>query len=184
MNPWISFLVIVLVSISIIAASLLVFHTNPSQPACDSFGLDACPSRCVVCPPCEVLQLHSLPLGEFCAGLGFDRGWYEQVSTRLDERRPWRLVCGLLPPSIRFPSPIDRPTISASSPGYFATIPWEGGIKIPCGDCSLGSWLHDVPWRCSRWRLVPAWNRSEWGTFPESMSCLATEYPMMWQHSK
>ncbi len=77
MNPNLSFLLIVLAAMLIVAASTFYNRSLPSQPACDSFSPDACPSRCVVCPPCEVCSSIACRSEEFCAGLGFDRGWYE-----------------------------------------------------------------------------------------------------------
>ncbi len=47
-----------LVALAILLASLLIalymLLPNEGSNSCESYSLDKCPSRCVVCPPCEV----------------------------------------------------------------------------------------------------------------------------------
>jgi len=85
MNPRILALVGLLLAAASIIAAFLVYQSAPVQQPCDSFDYFNCPSQCVVCPPCEVCSMVACRSEEFCANLGFNRTWYEEIKARLAE---------------------------------------------------------------------------------------------------
>jgi hypothetical protein len=59
-----------------------MFKNNPeNQKNCTSYNYEKCPSRCVVCPPCEVCSSISCQTEEFCENIGFNRSWFENVKS-------------------------------------------------------------------------------------------------------
>ena len=46
---------------------------------CQSYGVEDCPSDCVVCPPCIECSSISCQSEEFCASIGIDRDWYPNI---------------------------------------------------------------------------------------------------------
>jgi hypothetical protein len=53
--------------------------TQSASAPCASYSYESCPSSCVVCPPCAVCSSISCQTEEFCAGMGFSRGWYGSI---------------------------------------------------------------------------------------------------------
>ncbi|MFC1678539.1 Gmad2 immunoglobulin-like domain-containing protein [Patescibacteria group bacterium] len=51
---------------------------------CDSFAPEICPQECVVCPPCAACSSISCQTEEFCANLGIDRTWYEEIKKNME----------------------------------------------------------------------------------------------------
>jgi len=51
--------------------------------ACDTYRLDECPEECVACPPCPACSSISCQTEDFCAGLGIDKNWYEDIQARI-----------------------------------------------------------------------------------------------------
>ena len=76
-----------LLLIFILILVLLIFY-KVKNPECKSFSVDKCPSRCVVCPPCEVCSSISCQTEKFCSSMGFDRTWYEQMVTKTPSTPP------------------------------------------------------------------------------------------------
>lgn len=52
---------------------------------CSEYTADACPNDCVVCPPCAECSSISCQTEEFCAGIGFDKNWYDDILTVQDD---------------------------------------------------------------------------------------------------
>ncbi|MFA6328496.1 MAG: serine hydrolase [Candidatus Micrarchaeia archaeon] len=51
--------------------------------ACSSYSPDTCPSQCVVCPPCAECSSISCQTEGHCAGIGFNRSWYDGIKRNL-----------------------------------------------------------------------------------------------------
>jgi putative hemolysin len=45
---------------------------------CSTYEADACPSGCVVCPPCPTCSSISCQTTEFCQKMGIDPSWYQK----------------------------------------------------------------------------------------------------------
>jgi hypothetical protein len=54
---------------------------SSAQKYCNSFSVPACPSECVVCPPCLACSSISCQTKEFCNSIGFDENWFNSVSS-------------------------------------------------------------------------------------------------------
>ena len=50
---------------------------------CTSYSSEACPSSCVVCPPCEACSSFSCQTEQSCKSIGFDKSWYEGIKQNL-----------------------------------------------------------------------------------------------------
>lgn len=46
---------------------------------CENYDPETCPGACVVCPPCMACSSISCQTEEFCADMGIDRDWYENL---------------------------------------------------------------------------------------------------------
>jgi len=57
--------------------------TGETPIVCQSFAPENCPSECVVCPPCPECSSISCQAEEFCAGLGIDRNWYDNIKNQI-----------------------------------------------------------------------------------------------------
>ncbi|HNZ84155.1 MAG TPA: hypothetical protein PKL98_02735 [Candidatus Pacearchaeota archaeon] len=83
--------ILILILIIIVALTIYFFNKNywnkeipeVGGPACSSFNLDNCPESCVVCPPCPECSSISCQEKEFCAEMGIDDNWYEQIKNNL-----------------------------------------------------------------------------------------------------
>lgn len=53
-----------------------------SLEQCRKYGIDQCPSSCVVCPPCEVCSSLSCSSLDFCQSMGINELWYEGIKSR------------------------------------------------------------------------------------------------------
>lgn len=51
---------------------------------CSDYSPDSCLASCVVCPPCPACSSISCQNPEFCADMGIDRSWYEDIKNRVD----------------------------------------------------------------------------------------------------
>ena len=58
--------------------------TNEGKIVCNSYSIETCPDKCVVCPPCEACSSISCQTEEFCKNIGFNRNWYESIKTELN----------------------------------------------------------------------------------------------------
>jgi hypothetical protein len=57
--------------------------TGESPLVCELFTPENCPSECVVCPPCPECSSISCQKKEFCAEMGIDESWYENIKSRI-----------------------------------------------------------------------------------------------------
>jgi len=53
--------------------------TQVQKNRCANYGVDECPSDCVVCPPCEACSSISCQSEEFCSSIGFGKDWYDSA---------------------------------------------------------------------------------------------------------
>lgn len=80
------FLILIPVFLLILIGVYYLINRNISIPGkgpliCSSYSSDACPSACVVCPPCPECSSISCQSEDFCAGIGFNRNWSKQLKT-------------------------------------------------------------------------------------------------------
>jgi len=70
-----------------------VKHGVPSAPmptescgneiVCEKYGVDGCPEKCVVCPPCVECSSISCQTESFCESIGFDKDWYKNIKENM-----------------------------------------------------------------------------------------------------
>jgi len=53
------------------------------EVSCSDYLPADCPEYCVVCPPCAACSSISCQTEEFCAELGIDRTWYEEILEKI-----------------------------------------------------------------------------------------------------
>ncbi len=53
---------------------------------CTKFAAEACPEKCVVCPPCSVCSSISCQTEEFCKSMGIDKNWYAQIKQEINRQ--------------------------------------------------------------------------------------------------
>lgn len=67
-----------------------VKHGAPSAPmptepcgeiACEKHGIEDCPKKCAVCPPCIECSSIGCQTEAFCESIGFDKDWYDSVKS-------------------------------------------------------------------------------------------------------
>ncbi len=76
-------LLTILIGISIYF--LVLKESLEKERDCDTYSVDECPARCVVCPPCQLCNSISCRTEQFCKSIGFDRRWYEVIKTKLPQ---------------------------------------------------------------------------------------------------
>jgi hypothetical protein len=64
----------------VIVLTYLLLARNSKK--CSDFNLNDCPSKCAICPPCEVCSSISCQTEEYCNSLGFDRDWWDNVKPK------------------------------------------------------------------------------------------------------
>ncbi len=55
---------------------------------CSSYTSEICPTECVVCPPCMACSSITCQTEEFCAEMGIDRTWYDNIKENLNKSVP------------------------------------------------------------------------------------------------
>ena len=74
--------VLVVTFILAVASGLFLYKNYAgNQINCTSYGVDACPDQCVICPPCEVCSSIACQTEEFYKNMGFNKSWYLSVSS-------------------------------------------------------------------------------------------------------
>ncbi len=56
---------------------------EPVAQECKFYTTESCPTSCVVCPPCPECSSISCQTEEFCADMGIDKSWYEEIKKRI-----------------------------------------------------------------------------------------------------
>jgi len=68
----------------VLVISFLVVMAGCSYSSdCESYSVEKCPEKCVICPPCEVCSSISCHSEEFCENMGFNRSWEKDVGARV-----------------------------------------------------------------------------------------------------
>jgi hypothetical protein len=75
---------LLILALSFIAVvSLYLDRPVKTVVECDSYSVEMCPQKCVVCPPCEACSSISCQSEDFCNKIGFNRTWYDDIKKRI-----------------------------------------------------------------------------------------------------
>lgn len=58
-------------------------YGNTKGKECTFYSIDECPIECVVCPPCMECSSISCQSEDFCAEMGIDRSWYDDIQKKI-----------------------------------------------------------------------------------------------------